>query len=169
MSIHVPRFVIEPQHSFQNLSWIQSCSRSFCLGFVHETANVIDLVISEATRSQHQLSRRLRMPCSLLQRSLAGVCPGRRAIASYRRFARSRLSRAPFLYPFLSRNTKISLYPSGFARSGMCNSRLAKALGIPPSRRTNRGRISFYHRPWIQQPRLRPQKCSLPDSRRANR
>ena len=29
------------------------------------------------------------------------VCPGRRAIASYQRFARNRLSRASFLYPSL--------------------------------------------------------------------
>ena len=46
-------FVMEPEHSFLNLSRIQSCSRSCCLGFVHETVNVIDLVVSEATLDEH--------------------------------------------------------------------------------------------------------------------
>ena len=84
VSIHVPKFVIEPEHSFLNFSRIQSCSWSFCLGIVHETVNVIDLVISETTldehvirmpcldQFQHQLSQHLSMPCSLLQRNLTG-------------------------------------------------------------------------------------------------
>ena len=53
VSINVPRVVIEPEHSFLNLSRIQSCSFSFSLGIVHETLNVIDLVICETTLDEH--------------------------------------------------------------------------------------------------------------------
>ena len=70
--------------------------RSDRLGIVNETAYMIDLVIRENLLSQY-----LQMPCFSVAKMPCRVCPGRRAIASYRRFAKSRLSRASFLYPFL--------------------------------------------------------------------
>ena len=56
MSIHVPGFVIESERSFLDLSWIQICPWSDRLGIVHETVNVIDLVIGEATLNEHVVS-----------------------------------------------------------------------------------------------------------------
>ena len=56
MSIHVPGFVIEPEHSFLNFARIQCCRWSFHIGIVHETVNVIDLVIGEATLDEHVVS-----------------------------------------------------------------------------------------------------------------
>ena len=48
-----------------------------------------------------------------------------------------------FLVYFFSRKVKISLNPSGFARSGICDSRLAKAPRTP-SRRASGGPVSFF-------------------------
>ena len=94
-----------------NLSRIQRCSWSDRFGIVLEIENVIDLVIREATPDElwyARLSGSIPTPAftasayamfSVVKKSCK-VCPGRREMASYRRFARSRLSRATFLYPF---------------------------------------------------------------------
>ena len=49
------------------------------------------------------------------------VCPGRRVLASYRRFAIGVCPEHLSCIPS-SQETKMSLYPSGFARSGFCKS-----------------------------------------------
>ena len=78
------------------------------------------------------------------------VCPGRRAIASYRRFARSRMSRASFLYPFFSRNTKISFVSVRFCEVWQVQLSPGQRAGIPPSptnqSRSNRKKNSVLQR-----------------------
>ena len=54
MSVHIPRYVVKSECSFLNLSRIQRCPWSDRLGIVHETVNVIDLVIREATPDEQR-------------------------------------------------------------------------------------------------------------------
>ena len=126
--------------------------------------NVIDLIICEATPNEHVIctlvwinsntSIHSNLLFSVAKKSCK-VCPGRRDMVSYRRFERSRLFSASLSYPCFSKNVKISLNSSGFARSGMCNS--------PPDE-SARGLHqasdpvvvqSTSHHPWILRPRLR--------------
>ena len=154
MSVHVPGFVVEPEYSFLNLSRNQSCHGPSASGSYTKTVNVIDLVISEATLDEPVISTPVWINpstsfpsicvCHVLCREEVLQGLSRTSCNSLIPFARSRLSRASFQCPFFSRNTRISSYPLLFARSGMCNSRLANAPGTPPSRRTNHGPISFF-------------------------
>ena len=144
MSVHVPGFVVEPEYNFLNFSRIKSCRRSFRVGIVHETVNVTDLVISEATLDEHVISTPvwINPNTSFPSICVRHVLCRKEVLQGLSRTSRNSLipairkSRASFLYPFLSMNSRINLYPSGFARSGMSNSRLANASGTPPSRRT---------------------------------
>ena len=168
---------MEPERSFLNLARIQCCRWSFHIGIVHETVNVIDLVIGEAALDEHVVSTSVWIDpnTSFHSNCVCHVLCCKEVLQGLSRTScnslvpairKKSLGQSIFLAsPFCSRNNKISLYPSGFARSGMCNSLLASAPGTPPSQRTSRGPISFFSSSLDP---VRPQKCSRPDSQRAN-
>ena len=162
---------MEPEHSFLNLSRIRSCSWSFRLGFVHETIDTCEHVIRTPVwiNPNTSFSQRLRMPCSLLQRNLARSV---RDVVQQPPTGNSQEVACP---------EHLSCIPSsqGTPKS-VCSRQVLRGLACailawPTHQEFHRAgepievQSAFSHHPWIPQPRLRPQKCSLPDSRRANR
>ena len=101
MPVHVRGFVVDPEHSFLNLSRIQSCRWSFRVGIALSEASLDEHVISKPVWINPNTSFHSICVCHVLCRKevLQGLSRSRE-IASDRRFARSRLSRASFLYPF---------------------------------------------------------------------
>ena len=81
------------------------------------------------------------MPSSVAKKSCR-VCPGRRAKAAHRDLQEIACPKHLSCIPCSEHRNQFASFR--FARSGMCNSRLANAPGILPSRRTNRGPISFF-------------------------
>ena len=57
MSVHVPRLVVKSECRFLYLTSVQSCH----FGIVHETVNVIDLVICKATPNTHVVGKLVRI------------------------------------------------------------------------------------------------------------
>ena len=178
MSIHVPRFVIEPEHSFLNLSRIQSCSWSFRLGIVHETVNMIDLVISEATLDEHVI----RTPVWINPNtSVHSVCVCHVLCCQEVLKGLSRTSCNSFIPAIRKKSPVQSIFlvslllkehQNQFVSVRFCEGLACAILAWPTHQEFHRAgesievQSAFSHHRWIPQPGLPPQKCSLQDSRR---
>ena len=157
-----------PAHRRSGVTCV-GCRWSFRVGIVHETINVIDLVISEATVDERVISTPVWINPNT---SFHSICV-RHVLC--RKDVFQGLSRASCtsLIPTIRKKSLVQsiflvslfLKEHGFARSLAWPTRQELHQADEPTVVQS----ASSHHPWILQPKLRPQKCSRPDSQRANR
>ena len=171
---------MEPERSFLNLARIQCCRWSFHIGIVHETVNVIDLVIGEATLDEHVVSTSVWIDPNTSFHSIC-VC---HVLCCKEVLQGLSSTSCNSLVPAIRKKSLVQSifscipFAQGTTRS-VCILQVSRGLAYailswPVRQELHRAdepvvvQSASSHRPWILQPRLRPQKCSRPDSQRAN-
>ena len=185
MSVHVPRLVVKSECRFLYLTSVQSCH----FGIVHETVNVIDLVICKATPNNHVVGKLVRIDsytsfhiisiCSVLCRKEILQRSSQTARDGFVLAIRAEsLVRSIFLvylscvFSCLSfpGNTLICLIFSGFARSRhvhFLDGRSARDFTHQADEPTVFQSVASRHL-WILLPTLRLHICSRQDFQRAD-
>ena len=155
---------MEPERSFLNLARIQCCRWSFHIGVVHETVNVVDLGTSvwiDLNTSFHSICVCHVLCCKEVLQGLSRTSCNSLIPA----ICKKSLVQSIFLVSLFAQGTTSSVCVLQVSRGLAC-----AVLSWPGRQELHRAdepvvvQSASSHHPWILQPRLRPQKCSRPDS-----